>query len=392
MGKIDMASYIEAHQTNWIEISKHIWRNPELGHQEFEAAKALTGLLEQYGFTVERGIAGMATAFIATYDLGGPGPTLAYLAEYDALQGLGHACGHNIIGVMSCTAAIALKAVLEGVQGVGGRIVVFGTPAEETSGGKVTMAEQGFFEGVDVAMMAHPYKAYEKSGKSLAIEALQFDFHGKSAHAAANPQDGINALDGVLQLFNSINALRQHVTSDVRIHGIISKGGEAANVVPDHAQAQFYVRAATKAELTKVIAKVKAAAEGAAVSMGCKLDISNYELGYDNLITNETLSELVCANLVELGVDASEFHTGLDHGSLDLGNVSHIVPAVHPYIKVPDSPYDLHTPEFREAVGSDRGMAALLLGAKALAFTGYDLLTKPELLQKVQAEFAGRAR
>ncbi|MFD2614306.1 M20 family metallopeptidase [Paenibacillus gansuensis] len=379
-----ISAFIESHRDEWISVSKQIWNNPELGNQEFEAMKLLTGLLEQYGFNVERKVAGLATAFRAEFDSGVPGPTIAYLAEYDALAGLGHACGHNIIGVMSSTAAIALKET-GAVQA--GKVVVFGTPAEETNGAKVPMAEQGFFDGVDAAMMAHPYKAYERSGSSMAIEALQFSYHGKSAHAAANPQDGINALDSVLQLFSSVNALRQHVTPDVRIHGIISHGGIAPNVVPDFAQAQFYVRAAEKATVRLVADKVRRAGEAAAAAMGCTLEISNYELSYDNMITNQTLSGLFTDNIIAMGVDPSEIQSGLDHGSLDLGNVSHIVPAVHPYVRVPDCPYDLHTHEFREAVGGDRGMSALLFGAAALARTGSDLFADPALLQAVQQEF-----
>ncbi|ANE45635.1 amidohydrolase [Paenibacillus swuensis] len=387
MTKESISTWIESRRDEWITVSKHIWNHPELGNQEYEAMKSLTELLERYGFTVERGVAGIPTAFRATWDSGAAGPTLAYLAEYDALAGLGHACGHNIIGVMSVTAAIALK---ETGAVRSGKLVVLGTPAEETNGAKVPMTEQGFFHGVDAVMMAHPYKAWERSGASMAIEALQFSYGGKAAHAAANPQDGINALDSVIQLFNSVNALRQHVTPDVRIHGVISHGGIAPNVVPDFAQAQFYVRAAEKSTLHGVVDKVRRAGEAAALAMGCTLDISNYELSYDNMITNQTLSDLFTANLIELGVNPAEIQSGLDHGSLDLGNVSHVVPAVHPYVRVPDCPYDLHTQEFREAVGDDRGMEALVFGAAALARTGWDLLSDPAHLDAVREEFNAR--
>ncbi|CAK4828102.1 unnamed protein product [Aphanomyces euteiches] len=285
---------------------------------------------------------------------------------------------------MSVTAAISLK---EAVQANGGSVIVFGTPAEETSGGKVTMAEQGLFASVDAALMAHPSRFYEKSGVSMAMEALQFDFYGKSSHAAAKPQDGINALDAVIQTFNAINALRQHVPSDIRIHGIISKGGVAANVVPDHGQAQFYVRSKSKTTLSAVVAKVKNCAKAAALATGSRLEISNYELGYDNLITNEVLSNTFTNNLIALGVNPADIKSGLDHGSLDIGNVSQLIPAIHPYIQVPDSPYGGHTLEFRDAVGSDKGMQTLLMGAKALAWTGYDLLNDAQLMQTVKNEF-----
>ncbi|MFC4777385.1 M20 family metallopeptidase [Paenibacillus sp. GCM10023252] len=380
-----LMNVIEEHRDLWVQTSRKIWDNPELGHEEFQAAKLLTSIAEKYGFHVETGSAGLPTAFRAIYDSGKPGPTLAYLSEYDALPGLGHACGHNLIGVMSLGAAISLR---DAVNQYGGKVILFGTPAEETSGGKVTMAEQGYFEGVDAAMMAHPYHSYERSGKSLAMEAIQFDYYGRTAHAASQPQNGINALDAVIQTFNSINALRQHVTKDVRIHGIITKGGEAANIVPDRTQAQFYVRTGLKTTLTATVEKVRNCAKAAALATGCRVEISNYELGYDNLVTNEALSSVFVDQLLALGVKPDEIKHGLDHGSLDMGNVSHQVPAIHPYIQVPNCPYGVHTIQFRDAVGGPDGEKALMTGIKALAATGLHLLQHPEKLIEIQREFA----
>ncbi|MFD2614106.1 M20 family metallopeptidase [Paenibacillus gansuensis] len=379
------AQWIEQKAELWRETSRTIWENPELGHQEYRASALLSGILEEHGFQVERGTAGLETAFRAVYDSGKPGPHIAYLSEYDALPGLGHACGHNLIGVMSVAAAMSLAETLDQI---GGTVTVFGTPAEETSGAKVTMAEQGYFEGIDAAMMAHPASVYERSGKSLAMEAIQFEFHGKTAHAASQPYLGVNALDAAIQTFNGINALRQQLRSDVRIHGIIKKGGEAANVVPDYSLIQFYVRTGSKSTLPDAVEKVKNCARGAAAATGCRLEISNYELGYDNLVTNEALSDLFTGNLVALGVAPEEIKHGLDHGSIDMGNVSQVVPAIHPYIKMPDSPYGGHTAEFCEAAGDERGQHALLMGAKALAWTGLDLLEQPLCLQDVREEFA----
>lgn len=327
----------------------------------------------------------MPTAFRAVYRSAKEGPTLAYLAEYDALPEIGHACGHNLIGVMSVSAAIALR---EAADVFGGTIILFGTPAEETSGGKVAMAEQGMFDTVDAALMAHPSSVYEKSGESMAMEALQFDFFGKASHAASKPQDGINALDAVIQTFNAINALRQHLPSDVRIHGIISQGGTAANIVPDRGQAQFYVRSRSKGTLISTVAKVKICAEAAALATGCAFEISNYEIGYENLVTNETLSSLFTSNLIQLGVDPSEIKSGLDHGSIDMGNVSQKTAAIHPYVKVPNCNYGGHTIGFRDAVGDDRGMQTLIMGAKALAYSGFDLLAEPSLIETVKQEFS----
>lgn len=372
-------------QDTFYDVSKYIGQNPELGHEEFKACKALTDVLKEQGFTVEIGTCDLPTAFTAVYDSQKPGPSIGFMAEYDALPDLGHACGHNLIGTMSIAAGIGLsKAVAE----TGGKIYVYGTPAEETRGGKVTMAEQGIFNHLDVAMMVHPYYCHQKSGRSLAMDAIQFEFFGKSAHAAAAPHEGINALDGVLQTFNSINALRQHVKPDVRIHGVITEGGKAANVVPDYAVAQFYVRASTRAYVDEVTDKVKACANGAALATGTKLKISNYEFSYDDMQTNQTLSDVYTSNLISLGVSEQSITEDQgDHGSLDMGNVSQVVPAIHPYIQICDDYFVCHTHEFREAALSEQGREAMILGAQTMALTGYDVLTNQALLQKIKEEF-----
>ncbi|MBZ6484937.1 M20 family metallopeptidase [Priestia aryabhattai] len=372
-------------QDTFYDVSKYIGKNPELGHEEFKACKALTDVLKEQGFTVEIGTCDLPTAFTAVYDSQKPGPSIGFMAEYDALPDLGHACGHNLIGTMSIAAGIGLsKAVAE----TGGKIYVYGTPAEETRGGKVTMAEQGIFNHLDVAMMVHPYYCHQKSGRSLAMDAIQFEFFGKSSHAAAAPHEGINALDGVLQTFNSINALRQHVKPDVRIHGVITEGGKAANVVPDYAVAQFYVRASTRAYVDEVTEKVKACANGAALATGTKLEISNYEFSYDDMQTNQTLSDVYTNNLISLGVSEQSITEDQgDHGSLDMGNVSQVVPAIHPYIQICDDYFVCHTHEFREAALSEQGREAMILGAQTMALTGYDVLTNQTLLQKIKEEF-----
>ena len=372
-------------QDTFYDVSKYIGQNPELGHEEFKACKALTDVLKEQGFTVEIGTCDLPTAFTAVYDSQKPGPSIGFMAEYDALPDLGHACGHNLIGTMSIAAGIGLsKAVAE----TGGKVYVYGTPAEETRGGKVTMAEQGIFNHLDVAMMVHPYYCHQKSGRSLAMDAIQFEFFGKSAHAAAAPHEGINALDGVLQTFNSINALRQHVKPDVRIHGVITEGGKAANVVPDYAVAQFYVRASTRAYVDEVTEKVKACANGAALATGTKLKTSNYEFSYDDMQTNQTLSDVYTNNLISLGVSEQSITEDQgDHGSLDMGNVSQVVPAIHPYIQICDDYFVCHTHEFREAALSEQGREAMILGAQTMALTGYDVLTNQTLLQKIKEEF-----
>ncbi|MEK4747610.1 M20 family metallopeptidase [Niallia sp. FSL W8-0177] len=376
---------INENEAKFKDISIYIGENPELGHEEFKACEILTDTLKQHGFNVEIGICDLPTAFKATFDSGNDGPVIGYMAEYDALPELGHACGHNLIGTMGIAAGIGLSKVL---SETGGKVIVYGTPAEETKGGKVTMAEAGIFEELDVAMMVHPLDNYMTSGDSLAMDAIQFEFFGKAAHAAASPHLGINALDAVLQTFNSINALRQHIKSDARIHGVITEGGKAANIVPDYAVAQFYVRAGKREEVNKLVEKVKQCAEGAALQTGATVKSSFYEFSYDDMITNQTLSDLFTKQLVDLGVDASEIQEQRDgSGSLDMGNVSQVVPSIHPYVKICNEAYACHTHEFREAAMSDQGRDAMILGAKSMALTGLEILTNKELLAEIKAEF-----
>ncbi|HZG88528.1 M20 family metallopeptidase [Paenibacillus sp.] len=365
-------------------IAASIGAKPELGNEEYFAFETLTTALAEFGFRVEPHTLGLPTAFIAELDSGRPGPVVAFLAEYDALPDIGHACGHHLICSMSVAAAVGLA---EAIQQFGGKIRVYGTPAEETKGAKVLMAEAGLFRDCSFALMAHPYYAYERSGSSMAMDALRFEYRGRSAHAAANPEDGVNALDAVIQLFNGINALRQQTASDARIHGVITNGGKAPNVIPDYACADFYVRAATRAYTNELVEKVKRCAEGAALATGCSLEVSNYEFSYDELRTNETLSDAFTSALVELGVPESAIQTGNDHGSLDLGNVSLQCPAAHPYVQVVDQKYLLHSIEFRDAAMTDRAFDGMLLGAKALAAAAYDCASSPEKLKAIRDEF-----
>ncbi|MEO3947072.1 M20 family metallopeptidase [Gorillibacterium sp. CAU 1737] len=375
---------IESRMDLLTDTALYIGQHPELGHEEVLASTRLKQEFEQAGFQVEAAPLDIPTAFVATLASGKPGPVVALLCEYDALPEVGHACGHHLISGMSLGAALGLASVL---QETGGTLRVYGTPAEETMGAKVDMANADLFRDVDVALMAHPYHSHVKSGHSLAMDALRFTFHGKAAHAAASPHEGINALDAVLLLFSSISMLRQQLPDHVRIHGIISDGGKAPNIIPERAEAEFYIRSAHRPITDEVVNKVKRCAEGAALQTGCTVEVSNYEYSYDELITNETLSDLFTSNLHALGVGEHLLSAGKDNGSLDLGNVSRQCPTIHPYIKVTEDPYLLHTAEFRDAAMLPRAMEGMKLGAKALAWTAYDVLTQPELLARVKAEF-----
>jgi amidohydrolase len=385
MGKNLIIKHIDELQDDFNRISTYIGENPELGHEEYKACKVLTEELEKHGFSVEIGICGLPTAFTGTYDSGKEGPVIGYMSEYDALPEVGHACGHNLIGTMGIAAGIGLSKV---IHETGGKVIVFGTPAEETKGGKVTMAEAGIFDVLDAAIMVHPLDNFVKSGTSLAMDAIQFEFFGKSAHAAASPHLGINALDAVLQTFNSINTLRQHIKPDARIHGIITEGGKAANVVPDYAVAQFYVRASKREYVNELVEKVKKCAEGAALQTGAEMKWSFYEFSYDDMVTNSPLSEAFNKELLSLGVNEEEILEQKNgSGSLDMGNVSQAAPSIHPYIKICNEAYACHTHEFREAAMSEQAKEAMILGAKAMALTGYEVLTNQELLKQIKEEF-----
>lgn len=384
--KDEIRQHISQIEQQLWNISDDLYAHPELGDQEFRSMEKLVDFLKAHSFDVEEGIVGRPTAFKAVYDSGKEGPTIAYLSEYDALPGVGHGCGHNLIGTMGAGAGVLLSKV---VSETGGKVVVLGTPAEETNGAKVPMAEQGIFDDIDVAMMVHPSGESAESGEALAMDAIQFTFTGKPSHAAAAPEEGINALDAVIQLFNGVNALRQHVKSDVRIHGIISEGGVAANVVPERAVAQFYVRAKDRNYLDEVVAKVKNIAEGACLITGATLEIENYELSYDNMITNQTLSKLFTNNLLSTGV--KQVHKAKSgSGSIDMGNVSQVVPAIHPYIGLDSPGLVAHTKEFADRTVTAVGHHSLSQGALALALTGYDLLTDKVVFAEMVREFRER--
>lgn len=376
-----IVGFIESINDELIDISKYIYENPETAYKEFKAQDILSKTLEKYGFNVEKNFMGLGTEFRATYGTGSP--AIAFLCEYDALPGIGHGCGHNIIGVAGMAAAIGLS---RAIDKTGGRVVAIGTPGEEASGAKVVMAENHVFDDIDASIMVHPSDMTSESGTSLALDAIEFTFKGRTAHAAANPEYGINALNACIDTFNLINALRQHVTPDVRIHGIIKEGGLAANIVPDRAVAQFYVRSLKRSNLDEVTEKVKNCARAAAMGTGCQLDIRNYESSYDDMITNHTLSRIFSHNLKECGI--IEIHgPRSSFGSIDMGNVSHVVPAIHPYIKICETGMASHTRQFAESTQSDLANENMIKAAGAMALTGYDLITNNVLLNEVKEEF-----
>ena len=365
------------------ELNEYIYKNPELGRKEFKACEAHKNLLKKYGFEVEENYIGIPTAYLAKYSSGKKGIKIGYLAEYDALPEIGHGCGHNILGTTSIGAGILLK---EYIDEFGGEVLIFGTPAEETFGAKVDMAEAGCFDDIDVAMISHPTgKNHEKSGTSQAMEALQFTFKGKTAHAAGDPYNGINALDGVIQFFNSINALRQQTKTSARIHGIISNGGEAANIIPDLAVANFYVREATTKDMLKLSERVKNCAKGAALATGTSLEIENYEYTFKHLVTNEKLSSIYTKNLELQGI--KDIPMSDPTGSSDCGDVSHHCPTIHTYFPISKCELTGHSLEFAKATITEEAYKGMKEAIFALVMTGKDILENENLLKEIKDEF-----
>jgi len=372
---------VEAHRRQLRDLSLKIHANPELGFKEVKSSALLTQYLEENGFAIERGICELPTAFQGRY--GNGKPAIAILAEYDALPQLGHACGHNLIAGAAVGAAVASKSAIDKC---GGSVLVIGTPAEEFYGGKVVMAERGAFDKIDMAMMVHPGAHDTATTQALACITLEVEFFGKAAHAATRPEAGINALEAMLLSFAAINALRQHVVDKARIHGIITDGGEAPNVVPAHSAGSFLVRAEDNAYLDELKEKVLDCFVGAAAATGARLEYQWGKVLYAPLRNNLTLAELFRQNMKSLGRDMPL--SGASRvGSTDMGNVSQIVPGIHPTIAVAPETVVIHSPEFALAAASEAGIKGMLDAAKALAMTVVDLTASPETVAKVKEEF-----
>ncbi len=368
-----------------LEFSHLIHRNPETSFEERKAAAWLTEKLQANGFQVERRLGGLETAFRAVLPQRvQKRPAVALLAEYDALPEIGHACGHNIIATASLGAAIGLTEVINQLPGT---IQVIGTPAEESGCGKKILVEKGMFRELDAAMMVHPSNRTLVARGSLASQLVEVRFHGKAAHAAAYPEKGINALDGIIETFNNINGLRQHLRSDTRIHGIITNGGTRTNIVPDFAAASFQVRAADDEYLSELLQKMENCTRAAALATGARLEFELSDSYYRAMNPNHTLAELFAANLRQLGQQLDESPRTGAMGSTDMGNVSSVVPAIHPYIAICPEKVVGHSPQFARAAISARADKALLISAKALAMTVVDLLSDPAIMNRVQREF-----
>ena len=373
---------IEARYRELGELSRKLHDSPEIAFEETRAAALLCDYIEANGFAVEKGICGLPTAFRGTYGKGKP--VIAFLAEYDALPGVGHACGHNLIATSAVAAGVASR---RAADKAGGSILVVGTPGEEVYGGKAIMAEKGAFDDVDMAMITHPGGGNRVVMHTIACQTLDVEFLGREAHAAAQPEAGINALEAMIQSFNAINSLRQHVTEKVRIHGIITDGGEAANVVPAHTAGSFIVRAEDDSYLEKVKAKVLNCFLGAAMATGAELKYEWGEARYETMRNNMAMARLFAANMKSLGRDIPFGDGSIMSFSTDVGNVSNLVPAIQPLVSIAPDDVLIHSPRFADAAGSEAGLRALLDAAGAMAMTAVDILADPETAAGIQTEF-----
>ncbi len=363
-----------------------IGKNPELGYEEYLAVETLTQMLKKHGFEIQCPVAGMSTAFIARFEGYQPGPRLVFLAEYDALPEIGHGCGHNLIGVASIGAAIALSKSLS----LPGEVLVIGSPAEETSGGKVTLVEKGIFQDIDAAIMFHPGSQNVAEISSLALDALEFVFLGKAAHSVAAPLHGINALDALMDFFSRVKSLHEGPNEDVYINGIITEGGTSPNIIPERAVARFYLRARQRKVLERLRKQVLRCAQEAAKRVKGRVTWRKFEHSYDEMITNKALAQAFVKNLKELGVNhISPPQSAM--GSVDMGNVSRVVPAIHPYLALGNGTHIPHTRDFTRACLSSSGKSLLLLAMKALAYTGWDVLNDEDLLKRIKGEHKAKS-
>jgi len=385
--KVIAGKSIDEHREVLIDVSNRIHKEPELGHQEYKASALLAGVLRGHGYSVELGVAGMKTAFIAR---GRPrnGPTIGILAEYDALPGMGHACGHNLIASSALGAAIGFSAVAANLPG---NVVVYGTPAEEgvveNAGGKVLMLEE--IRKSDAVIMIHPSSLWGSYGTSNARESFLVEFFGRSSHAGGAPEKGINALEGVLLTFQGINALRQHIDREVRVHGIIKRGGDSPNVVPDYASAHIYVRAPTMPMLEEYYGKVMNVIKGAELATGARSKVTRVANTYANSLPSKTLSDVFRKNMAKIGVEypvETELRRG--GGSSDLGNVSQVIPALSAYVNI--GPVVLHSPEGTKMTATPKANEVMIQAAKGLAYTAIDLIIDQNLLEEAKMEHRRR--
>src|SRR2546428_3919855 len=382
--KVRVAERVDARADALDRLALEIHAGPELAYGERFAADALASYLSREGADVRRSAGGLETAFVA--EAGSGRPVVAILGEYDALPGVGHACGHNLMGTAAAGAFLALRDVAGELRG---RVRVVGCPAEERGNGKVGLIKAGVFAEVDAALMYHPGDRDEIDPLMLAMVTLEVEFLGKAAHAAAEPHDGVNALDALMLGWNALSALRLVVRSDSRIHGIITDGGKAGNIIPVRGAARLIVRSPDNAYLADLRQRVLACFEGAALATGCEL---RYEWSdvCEVVRTNRPLAEAFVANAVSLGRTLHTRRPSDTHGSTDMGHVSPVVPGIHPFLAITPGPVPGHSIEFAAAAATPRALETMRAAAKALAMTAIDVLCDPSLARRAREAHAAR--
>ncbi len=380
-GAIDRA--VDAQRGELIGLASAIHDHPELCFEEHRAAAWLADYLESAaGVPVERGVGGLSTALRAR--VGSGGPRVAIFAEYDALPEIGHACGHNLIAAGAAGAFVALART----GGFPGVVELVGTPAEEGGGGKIRLLEAGVFEGLSAAMMFHPLDRDLLAHPALANLRVTLKYRGAPAHAAMAPGEGQSALTACLDTFRLIDSQRVHFADGVRVHGIVVNGGQAVNIIPEYAESEFSLRARESSELERVLAVVRRCANGAALASGVEVEILE-KRGYREMRNNMAIARRFGDALRELGRSARDGDARVGAGSSDMGDVSQVVPSIHPWLAICDEGEAMcHQHRFAECAVSERGFDTMLIAAKALARTAVELLEEPELLAEAAREFA----
>ncbi|WP_431963756.1 amidohydrolase [Actinacidiphila sp. bgisy160] len=364
------------------EVALTLHGDPEPAFEEVRATHLLAGHLEREGFSVQRGVAGLPTAFVAGAGDGG-GPRVALLLEYDALPGLGHACGHNLIAAAGLGAGLALH---EALPSLPGSLLVVGTPAEERGGGKVVLAEAGAFDGVDAALMFHPGVHSWSWAPLTASAQVRVAFHDRAAHPTGNPAEGIDALAALIQLFNTLPVLSRRLPPGSHVQGIITEGGKATNIVPEYAEGLFGLRGATTAARDELADSLAECAQGVARATGTRAKTCPADAGYDHFRNSAVLAARFTTHLARAGLAASEPVPGVYLGSSDIGTVSNRLPTIHPFVAITDADGSDHTPRFAAAAAGSRAREAMLAAAHALACSAADVLVDPDVSAAAWAE------
>ncbi|KAH7142078.1 hypothetical protein EDB81DRAFT_869867 [Dactylonectria macrodidyma] len=380
-------------------LNRQIHDEPEIAFQEFKAQKHISTFLESHGHQVQQGAYNLPTALESKYGFGGR--CVNFNAEYDALPGLGHACGHNLIATAGISAYLALSFVLD-KYGIQGRVQLLGTPAEEDGGGKILLLEAGAYKDVDVSLMIHPVTEAEfrhqgtfgsTGSSSIAVTDLVAEYRGTSAHASANPWDGVNALDALVGSYNNISMLRQQIKPDERIHGCIMDAPKFTNAIPECTKVKYSIRSANIKTLEKLSQRVRSCIQAGATATGCKVIVTE-ELAYADLWVNKPLSLLFKQQMDALGVPVSLPAEGDNiGGSTDMGNVSQVVPGLHAMIGIPAPPgTSIHNRTFSEAAGTIEAHERIVEAAKAMALTAWSILVDDGVFAQIERDFLNRRR